>query len=181
LARTLEARGEIDAAVIEIRVAIDKEPGVIALREFLAALLIRHDHIADAEKEARENLKAFPGMGWPFMQLSLICEARGDMAQGLEYARKGYAMQSDKLSLAANLARFLRLVGNHDEHENFCMKAIDEDFRQGWAWRERCRMADARGNRSLALEMGMKALAVHPTDYEFKRYYDALHLDADKS
>ncbi len=145
LSRVLEARGDIDGAMSEIRAAVNKEPGTVAFRESLTAFLIRHDRIADAEKEARESIEAFPDQGWPFLQLSQICEARGDSAGGLEYARKGYVLQPEKRALAANLARLLRLSNKQDEFEALCRKAIDRDPNQGWVWRGGGRGGGARG------------------------------------
>lgn len=174
LSRVHEARGEFDAAVSEARAATARDPDAVIFREALVDLLIRIGRIDDAAKEAENSVSEFPGKGWPFLQLSRVWGAKGDVGQGLEYARKSYDLQPEKRAHSANLAHFLRLSHEYGEVEDFCREAIAREPGQGWAWRELCRVAEERGDRERAIETGAKAIAVHPDDSEFCRYYDAL-------
>ena len=174
LSKIHEARGEVDDAILEAKRAVDASPETMEFREYVAAILIRYGKLDSAKEDALRSMGEFPDQAWPLLQLSKVCEAQGDIAQGLEYARKAYALQPEKRSVSANLAHFLRLARNDDEFEDFCQKAIKENPNQGWVWRELCRKADARGDRARALEMGAKALAVHPEDGEFREYYAML-------
>ncbi len=174
LSKIHEAREDVAGAIDEAAKAVEAAPDEMALREYFAAILIRHKRMEFAEKAAKQGMAEFPGQAWPLLQLSKICEAQGDIAQGLEYARKALDLQPEKRSVAANLARFLRLARIDGEFKDFCQKAIAENPNQGWVWRELCRMADTRDDRARALEMGAKALAVHPEDSEFREYYAML-------
>jgi tetratricopeptide (TPR) repeat protein len=170
ISEILEKQGNMEAAAERAFKAVEAEPIAAEIRIFLASLLIRCGRLDEAETVARDGMERFPGEGWPHVVYAQIIEAQGDIAGALAEAGLACRKQPHKRSVAVNYARLLRVNGRLDECESFCRKALSEDSRQGWAWRELCRCAVACEDAKAALEYGSKAIAVHPEDTEFRQY-----------
>ena len=108
------------------------------------------------------------------MYLALAAEARGNLDEALANIRKACEIQPEKRSFAEQHARLLRVSGAGDKAEDYCRLALEKDSSQGWAWRELCRCADARGDRESAHKFGARALDVQPDDVEFQAYVASL-------
>lgn len=170
IAEILKKRGDMEHAVAHAFKAVEADPVAVAHRIFLASLLIQAGRTAEAVAVAHDGMARFPDAGWPHAVFSQALEAENDMPGALAQARLSLAKQPHKRSVAANYARLLRTSGGLDDCEEFCRKALEEDASQGWAWRELCRSAVARGDRQAALHYGGKALEAHPEDMEFRHY-----------
>jgi tetratricopeptide (TPR) repeat protein len=171
IAEIMEKQGQTDAAVEQAFKAVEADPAAAEIRIFMASLLIRCGRLDESETIARGALSEFPHEGWPHTVYSQVLEAKNDIAEAIAEASLACRKQSHKRSVSANYARLLRVNGELDECESFCRKALSEDDRQGWAYRELCRCADLRQDAKTALRYGARALEVCPEDMEFRKYF----------
>lgn len=170
----LEEQGRHDLALERLRLAVQADPCAVELRGRLGRMLVRLGRLEEAESLAHEALQHSSAEGWPFVYLALAAEARGNLDEALANIRKACEIQPEKRSFAEHHARLLRASGAGDKAEAYCRLALEKDSSQGWAWRELCRCADARGDRESAQKFGARALDVQPDDVEFRAYVASL-------
>lgn len=179
LSKIHDRRGEHEAALREARKAVEADPFALELRAHLSGLLILYGHADEAKKEALAHSAAFPGESWPHMQLAKLYEAEGDLPKALAAAEEARRLAPGKRSLAEHYGLLLLKNGRLAACEDLGRQALAKDASQGWAWRLLCRCAEARVDKAAALEYGKKALAAHPEEADFQRYYARMLQKAD--
>lgn len=149
----------IEAAVSDLKKAVELQPGLHAARELLAALLLRGGRSAEAHAELRRGMQIDPAhTAYARLYAQSLIEA-GDPAGALQALAASEAYAAQQPDYRALMAAVAQRLARHDESVRHYMAALDlKPSRSAW-WVGMAISLEALGRAPEAAQAYRTALA----------------------
>lgn len=149
----------IEAAISDLRKAVELQSGLHAARELLAALLLRSGRSAEAHAELRRGMRLDPAYtAYPRLYAQSLIEA-GDPAGALQVLTASEAYAAQQPDYRALMAAVAQRLARHEESVRHYMAALDlKPSRSAW-WVGMAISLEALGRAQEAAQAYRTALA----------------------
>jgi len=154
LAQALEASGQTDRAIAELKAVLDEYPDATAVAKALVAIYRRAGRWKDLEALARAFMSKQPSdWTWPAI-LGQVGEATGDYAKAIEGYSKAVQVSSYAPEPVDSLLRAYIAAGQYDTAITFALQRLPERLRG--SPQVKIRLAEAyykKGQKAKALQL----------------------------
>ena len=133
-ARLLRNRGQLDAAILKVNLAVDRGAAPADALALLGDMLTDAGRFEDAERAFSESMEADPSLATGIAGRGYLLRSRGLPAEAIEKYREALKINPTHSGAWGGLIGQLRVCRRHGEAISECERALERDRYQTHIW-----------------------------------------------